>query len=145
MLLPEPVTDLSVFDDRPVWTVIEDGVLRQRAASTATLARLERCSLVVARRRHQMWTGPIAGVRIADDLRRAWLVELVDVDHCPWGDPDSIAIFDFGLVAVLEYVRLFGARGPRRAERRPAIDGLTLPDEIHGPRIDAWRREHGRS
>lgn len=143
MLLPEPVRDRSVFEGRPLWSMVEAGVARSRACEASRLADLDGCSVVIARRRHQAWHGPVAGFRVAEDLRRAWLVELFGIDVCPWADEDAKSVFDWGVASVLEYARLFGRGPPRRLDGlRPALDGIIVPEGLGGVQVRQWLDSH---
>ncbi len=90
-----------------------------------------------------MWRGPIAGFRLAAGLRRGWLVELLDVDVCPWADDDAAAIFDWGVASVLEYARMFGAEWPAQRRRGTALDAITVPESINGPQVGQWLARYG--
>lgn len=143
MLLPERINDLSRFADRSLWSIVEGAELSPRACDASRLAALNRCSLVVARRRHGAWHGPIAGFRVAPPLRRAWLMELLDVDVCPWEGDDARSIFDHGVASVLEYARLFGTERPRADRKEAALAGIIVPVDLGGPRVQQWKAEHG--
>ena len=138
MLLPERSKDRAVFEGRPVWSVVEGGVLRRREADASRLADLDRGSLVVARRRHEAWHGPIAAFVVAPELRLGRLIELVDVDVCPWQDEDAARVFDLGLASVLEYARRFALRSAKRRRDPPMLEGIAIPEGLGGPRVKEW-------
>lgn len=119
-------------------------MLRQRPGDAQRLLDVGGCSVVIARRRHGAWHGPIAGFRVAQSLRQAWLVELLDVDVCPWRDEDAARYFDGGVAAVLDVMRRLEVTRARRRAKEPASWGITLPAGLGGPRVQAWLDEHGR-
>ena len=142
MLLPEPVRDLSVFDGRPAWVLLWDGVSVQREARREDWVALRERSLVVAGRAHAQWYGPVVGFRVAVDLRSVWLTEVLGVDECPWASDDARSWLERGVVAALDWIEFAAARRKEAAVPNN-LERLIVPEPVRTAAVRQWLSTRG--